>query len=119
MTNVTVFVRYYGRWDQNNVHIDHETIGVLVLSGTTYIDLLNILFKAMKLRPQNHTIGIKYVVELRTFSIKILDDLAIDFYLELKKNEVDKTKFSLCLDIIEEQMSMIVEGSYTLTIQFK
>ena len=66
---------------------------MLVPSGTTYIGLLNILFKVLKLRPENHTIGIKYVVELGTFPVKILDDIALDFYLELKKNEVDKTIF--------------------------
>ena len=94
-------------------------MGVLVPSGTTYIGLLNILFKALKLRPENHTIGIKYVVELGTSPVKILDDLLINFYLELKKNEVDKTKFPLCLDIIKERISTTVEGSYTPSIQFR
>ena len=72
---------------------------MLVPSGTMYIGLLNILFKALKLRPKNHTVGIKYIVELETSLVKIMEDLAVDFYLELKKNEVDKTKFPLCLDI--------------------
>ena len=71
-----------------------------------YIGLLNILFKALKLRPGNHIIGIKCIVELRTSPVKILDDLVVDFYLKLKKNEVDKTKFPLCLDITKERMSM-------------
>ena len=62
-----MFVRYNSRWDQNNLYVDHETMSVLVLSGTSYIGLLNILFKALKLRPENHTIDIKYVVELKTF----------------------------------------------------
>ena len=77
-------------------------MGVLVPSGTTYIGLLNILFKALKLRSENHTIGITYVVKLGTSPVKILDDLDVDFYLKLKKNEVDKTRFALCLDITEE-----------------
>ena len=45
-----------------------------------------------------------------------MDDLAVDFYLELKNNEVDMSKFPFCLDIIEEPMSMTVEGIYTPTI---
>ena len=77
-------------------------MGVLVPSGSMYIGLLNILFKALKLRPENHTIGIKYVVEFRTSPVKILDDLVVDFYLEVTKKKVDKTKFPLCLDITEE-----------------
>ena len=50
--------------------------------------------------------------------MKILNDLSVDFYLKLKKNEVDKTKFSLCLDIAERPMSIIVECHCTPTIQF-
>ena len=46
-----------------------------------------------------------------------MDDLHVDFYLELKKNEVDKTKFPLYLDIAERPMSMTVEGNHTPTIQ--
>ena len=52
-------------------------------------------------------------MELETSPVKILDDLTIDFYFELKQNEVDKTKFPLCLDITKERLSMTVEGSYT------
>ena len=94
-------------------------MGVLVPSGIMYIGLLNILFKALKLRSKNHTIGIKYVVELGTSPAKILDDLVVDFYLDPKKYEVDKTELPLCLDYTEKRMSMTVEGSYTPSIQFR
>ena len=50
IANVFIFVRSNGCWDQNNMYIDHETMGVLVLSGIMYIGLLNTLFKALKLR---------------------------------------------------------------------
>ena len=112
MVNVAVFVRSNNCWDQTTVYIDHETMGVLVPSGTT-INLLNTLFKVLKLKPENHIIGIKYVVELEISLVKILDDLAVDLNLELQKNKVDKTKFPLCLDITEERMGMTIEGSYT------
>ena len=51
--------------------------------------------------------------------MKILDDLVVDFYLELKKNKVNKTKFPLCLDITKERMSMTVECRYMPSIQFR
>ena len=41
-------------------------MSVLVHSGTMHIGLLKILIEALKLRPENHTIGIKYVVALGT-----------------------------------------------------
>ena len=55
---------------------------------------------------------------METFLVKILDDLVVDFYLELKKNEADKTKFPLCLNIAERLRSIKVKGNYSLTIQF-
>ena len=67
MASIVVFVRYNSRWDQNNLYVNHKIMGVLVPRGTTYIGLLNILFKAMKLKTENHTIGTKYVVELELF----------------------------------------------------
>ena len=77
-------------------------MGVLVPSETTYIGLLNILFKALKLRLENHTIGIRYIVDLGISLVKLLDNLDVKFYLELKNNEVDMTKFPLCLDLVEK-----------------
>ena len=44
--------------ETKQVYIDHETMGVLVPSETMYTGLLNILFKALKLSLENHTIGI-------------------------------------------------------------
>ena len=42
--------------------------------------------------------------------VKILNDHGVKFYLELKKNELDKTKFPFCVDIIRESISMLNEG---------
>ena len=109
MANVAVFVKYNGRWEQNYAYTDNETMGVLVPDGTSYIGLLEILFEALELKPENQTIQIRYVFELGNSPIKILNDRAVNFYLELKKNEVDKTKFPLCIDIIEEPMNLLLE----------
>ena len=76
---------------------------MLIPSGTTYIGLLNILFKALKLRSEDQNIGIKYVVELGTSLVKILDDLVVDFFLELKKNEVDKPSCLFVLILLKKE----------------
>lgn len=40
--------------------------------------------------------------------------LNIAFYLEVKKKESDMTKFPLCIDIVEEPMSLLREFMPTL-----
>ena len=79
ISNVILFVRFTDRPNQNNLYVNHETMSIPIPSGTTYIGLLNIVLKDLKLRPKNHTIIMKYVVELGTTPVKILDDLTIDF----------------------------------------
>ena len=49
ITNVNVFVKYNSHWDENNIFIDNESIGILVFMSMSYDDLLEILFEALKL----------------------------------------------------------------------
>ena len=81
-------------------------MGVLVPIPTLYDGLLEILFEALRLSPVNHSMVIKYTFELRCSTVRILNECDIKFYLELKKNEPDMTKFPLCVDIILELMTM-------------
>ena len=110
MSNVIVFVKYNGRWNENNVHTYKESMGILVPMSTSYVGLLEILFEALKLNPEIYMLWIKYIFEVGCIPVKILNDRGVKFYLELKKNELDKTKFPPCVDIIRESMSMPNEG---------
>ena len=40
-----------------------------------------------------------------------MNDGSINFYLKLKNNEPNKTRLSLCVDIMGEPMSMTNEGT--------
>ncbi|PON66987.1 hypothetical protein PanWU01x14_105690 [Parasponia andersonii] len=83
-----------------------KTTGILVPSGATYVGLLEIVYEALELRLKHHTIEMKYVVDVRLCPMKIIKDRSIKVYMELKRNEVDKTKFPPCIDIIDEPMTM-------------
>ncbi|PON37379.1 hypothetical protein TorRG33x02_347560 [Trema orientale] len=52
---------------------------------------------------------IKYIFKLGISPINIANDRSLEVYFELKKNE-DKTKFSLCIDIIGEPITMFDSG---------
>ena len=72
------------------------------------MDLLEILFEALELNPKNYAMWIKYTFELGYTPINIVNDCSIKFYLKIKNNEPDKTKFPLCVDIIQGPMSMML-----------
>ena len=66
------------------------------------MDLLEILFEALELNLENYAMWIKYAFELGCAPIKIVNNRSIKFYLKLKSNEPDMTKFPLCVDIMRE-----------------
>ena len=74
--------------------------------STLYVGLLEILFEALELNLEMYTLRIKYIFVVGCVPVIILNDRGVKFYLELKNNEPDKTKFPLCVDIIREFMSM-------------
>ena len=86
---------------------------------TSYVGLLEILFEALRLSPVNHSMGIKYTFELGCFAVRILNDRDVKFYLELKKNEPNKTNFSLCVDIISKPMIMANQRIYVQSSHYR
>ena len=76
------------------------------------MDLLELLFEALELNPENYAMWIKYALELGCTLVKIVNDGSVKFYLKLKNNEPNKTRLSLCVDIMGEPMSMTNEGKF-------
>ena len=85
-------------------------MGILVPMSTSYVGLLEILFEVIELNPKIYTLQIKDIFEVACILVKIFNDRGLKFYLELKKNEPDKTKFPPYVDIISESKSMPNEG---------
>ena len=67
--------------------------------------MLEILCKVLELNPEIYTLQIKYIFEVGCIPINVFNYRGIKFYLKLKKNEPDKTKFPFRVDIISESMS--------------
>ena len=116
MSSVIVFVTYNGCWHETNVYSCKESMGILVSMNMSYVGLLEILFEALELNPEMYTLRIKYIFKVDYVPVKILNNRGKFFYLELKKNEPDKTKFALSVDIIRESISMPNEVKLIVTL---
>ncbi|CAI9779823.1 unnamed protein product [Fraxinus pennsylvanica] len=108
MDGVPVFVKYNGRWDENNIYVDHEMTGVLVPLGTSYVGLLEILYDALGLGPLSQTIRMKYIAEVGSSPIEISQDRDVFFYLNLKERDAQLNSFPICLEIKNEPMEEIL-----------
>ena len=77
----------------------------------SYVDLFEILFETLELNLENYAMWIKYAFELGCAPVKIVNDHYVKFYLKLKNNEHDKTKFPLCVGTMGKPMSMTNQGT--------
>ncbi|PON34489.1 hypothetical protein PanWU01x14_344120 [Parasponia andersonii] len=93
-------------------------MGVLVPTTSSYVHLLEILYEALGLKPESHTLKIKYILELGISHVNVVNDRSLEVYFELKKNE-DKTKFLLCVDIIGELTTMLDLGMFLAANNYK
>ena len=59
MSTVIVFIKYNGPQDENNVYIANYSLDILVPMSMSYVDLLEILFEALELNPENYAMCIK------------------------------------------------------------
>ena len=81
MSTIIVFVKYNGPYDENNVCITNNFVGILIPMSTSYVHLLEILFEALKLNPENYVMCIKHTFELGCTTVKIVNDHSVKFYL--------------------------------------
>ncbi|PON95884.1 hypothetical protein TorRG33x02_084070 [Trema orientale] len=94
MGNIGVFLNYnvVGGTIITNIYHMIETKNILVPNRATNVSLLEIMLDALELRPEHYAVEMKFVVNVRFSPVKIINDRDIKVYMELKKNEVDKTK---------------------------
>ncbi|PON71795.1 hypothetical protein PanWU01x14_069820 [Parasponia andersonii] len=99
MINIKIFVKYNSVSDENYAYTNCQNMSVLVPINSSYVSL-EILYETVELKSKTYTLEANYSYELGILLVKITNDRLVKFYNDLKKNEIDKTKFLLCIDII-------------------
>ncbi|XP_055961512.1 uncharacterized protein LOC130015425 [Mercurialis annua] len=104
MESLLVMIQHNGKWIEANKYEDFEVIGIMIPQDTSYLNLLEIISKELKLNLQEQRIQIKYQVKIQYPPLKITDDSSFKFYMEIKKMQTDFTMYPLCVDISSDTL---------------
>ena len=101
MDNIDVVVQHGGEWNENRNYINFKVCGLLIPINCTYNNLLGLILNELMLSPESSTTKIEYQVRDSYPPFDIANDCQLMFYIELKKKELDFTRYPLCLTIGE------------------
>ena len=102
MSSLTVFAQYDGQWNSKNEYVDFKMVGLLVPIDCNLISLKQLVANALQTMKLPSNITLQYQVDPGLPPMKLDNDNAVEFYVELKKRDSTLTRFPLCITISEE-----------------
>nr|XP_017245417.1 PREDICTED: uncharacterized protein LOC108217078 [Daucus carota subsp. sativus] len=97
MSNIPVIVQHSGHWNETTNYTAFKVVGLLVAPNCDYAKLLGMICNELQLKTESTSVIIEYQAKDGYPPFKIVDDLHVMFYLELKKREPELTKYPLCV----------------------
>ncbi|KAK1393792.1 hypothetical protein POM88_012848 [Heracleum sosnowskyi] len=95
MDNIPVIVQHSGYWDESLRYVNFQVFGILIPKDCNYTNLVLMICNERKLQPDSTSMQIEYQVKDGYPPFKVVDDQHINFYIELKKKEVDFTIYPI------------------------
>ncbi|KAL1823470.1 hypothetical protein ACET3Z_010248 [Daucus carota] len=97
MSNIPVIVQHSGHWNETTNYTAFKVFSLLVALNCDYAKLLGMICNELQLKTESTSVIIEYQAKDGYPPFKIVDDLHVMFYLELKKREPELTKYPLCV----------------------
>ncbi|XP_060961996.1 uncharacterized protein LOC133032154 [Cannabis sativa] len=95
----TVILFYNGTWVDRTTYVDYEVEGILIPTDCSHYELSHIVYEALNLDRNKYTIDLQFQVTEGIPPIRIKDDSGCKFYEQIRRENDDKTKYSICVNI--------------------
>ncbi|KAL2496276.1 uncharacterized protein Fot_40033 [Forsythia ovata] len=99
MGSISVLVYFDGKWDSLRASNAYSIVQIVIPVECSYLKLVEIIIKELKKDPSQFAIGIHYQITGNGPINEICSDSYVHFYIQIKKNDSDMTKFPLCVEI--------------------
>ena len=106
MGKLLVFVHFDGQWIDDSTYKNFKSTGIQIPNDCTYDKLIAIISERLKFEKEENEIHISYQVKEEYPNLQIEDDSTLQFYIQLKSEESNCTKYPLCITLqIKEKAS--------------
>ncbi|XP_050229196.1 uncharacterized protein LOC126678336 [Mercurialis annua] len=99
------------QWNEEGRFIDFQITGLLLEMDCTFKDFYEIVYQRLLLQDSAVQLDIKFLIRDNYPPMKIEDEGSLRFYLELKKNENNFTKYPICVVINKIESRKLMESS--------
>ena len=101
METIPILIQSNEKWDDNKNYVDFEPSGELIPRNCKYEELVHTLLLQLRCNPATTQMQLQYQVKDDYPPLKIVDDASLLFYLQLKMNESDFTRYPLCVNTVD------------------
>ncbi|KAL2457750.1 uncharacterized protein Fot_56087 [Forsythia ovata] len=99
MGSINVLVYFGGEWDNSRMYSGYSIVGVTIPVDCSYSKLVEIILRELKRDQLECAITIQYQITVNGPPVSVCSDSSLHFFIEVKKNDRDMTKFPLCVEI--------------------
>ena len=97
MSSLTIFAHYDGQWNSKNEYVDFMMVRLLVPIDCNLVIIKHLMANALEISMPPSDITLQYQVDPSLPPMKLDNDSAMKFYVELKKRDSTLTRFPLCI----------------------
>ncbi|XP_062112499.1 uncharacterized protein LOC133823664 [Humulus lupulus] len=107
MDKIMIFVVFNGRWNANNKYIDHEVKILMVEKDIKYVDLVNKIYKELKLNERLISTNLIFDANMDTSKgMKIESNGNFQVYLNLNKTVEELKKCPLIVEVEQRNQTI-------------
>ncbi|KAL2463601.1 zinc finger protein [Forsythia ovata] len=98
MRSISVLVYFDGVWDSSRFYDAYSIVGVIIPVDCSYMKLVEIIMRELKKSRLEFAITIQYQIMTNGPLVQVCNS-SLHFYIEIKKDDPNLTKFPLCVNI--------------------
>ncbi|XP_050207838.2 uncharacterized protein LOC126657220 [Mercurialis annua] len=90
-------VHYDGVWDEHFNYSNYKMKGILIRENTTFEEIKELIVGILEVNSWETKMEIRFQLESNYQTLEIEDNVSLQFYIEMKKDEPRVTSFPLCV----------------------
>ncbi|XP_050222652.2 uncharacterized protein LOC126672738 [Mercurialis annua] len=110
MEFIQVLMQHDGQWTEDGKYTDFKMTGILLEMNCTFNSFIELVYQSLQVQDTETELDIQYLISDDYPPVKIADERSLRFYIQLKKSELNFTRYPICI-ILNKSASFLETSS--------
>ncbi|XP_050207457.1 uncharacterized protein LOC126656877 [Mercurialis annua] len=110
MEFIQVLMQHDGQWNEDGKYTDFKMTGILLEMNCTFNSFIELVYQSLQVQDTETELDIQYLISDDYPPVKIADERSLRFYIQLKKSELNFTRYPICI-ILNKSASFLETSS--------